>query len=198
MPSRKRSAAATAVTGETLATLARTVRDARERKHWSLAALAARSGLSKGMLLQIEGARTNPSIGTLIQIANAFGVSVWQLFTPPDAAIRVATSAQALTLWRSGKGGTARLLVGSASPQPVELWEWRLAPGDVYRADAHYATTVEAIHVRQGTLTLVVGKERVAVAAGSSVVARMDQPHQYRNDGRARVALTMVVIDPKR
>src|SRR5262245_18302805 len=197
MPSRKRSVPVT-VASETLATLARTVRAARERKRWSLVALAARSGLSKGMLLQIEGARTNPSIGTLVQIANAFGVSVWQLFEPPEGAIRVAAAAQALTLWRSPKGGTARLLVGDASPQPEELWEWRLARGDVYRADAHYATTVEVIQVRQGTLTLVVGAERVTVAAGSSVVARMDQPHQYRNDGRTAVTLTMVVIDPKR
>ena len=197
MPSRKRFAPAT-VASETLATLARTVRAARERQRWSLATLAARSGLSKGMLLQIEGARTNPSIGTLIQIANAFGVSVWQLFAPPEGAIRVAAAAQALTLWRSRKGGTARLLIGSASPQPVELWEWRLAPGDVYHAEAHDATTIEVIHVRHGTLTLVVGPERVSVAAGSSVVARMDQPHQYRNDGRTAVALTMIVIDPKR
>jgi transcriptional regulator with XRE-family HTH domain len=203
MPSRKRSTTAPSTTAraapdDTLHALARTVRAARERRRWSLAALAARSGLSKGMLLQIERARTNPSIGTLIHIANAFGVSVWQLFAPPDDAIRVATSAQALTLWRSAKGGTATLLVGSASPQPVELWEWQLAPGDVYRADAHYTTTVEAIHVRRGTLTLIVGKARVAVVAGSSVVARMDQAHQYRNDGRTWVKLTMVVIDPKR
>jgi len=197
MPNRKRSAAA-ATANDTLATLARTVRAAREGKRWSLATLAARSGLSKGMLLQIESTRTNPSIGTLIQIANAFGVSVWQLFAPPEGAMRVAAAAQALTLWRSRKGGFARLLIGSASPQPVELWEWRLAPGDVYRADAHHATTIEAIHVRQGTLTLVVGHERLAIAAGSSVVARMDQPHEYRNDGRAAVRLTMIVIDPKR
>src|SRR5215831_14479136 len=97
MPSRKSPAAAT----DTLHMLARTVRAAREQKRWSLAALATRSGLSKGMLLQIERARTNPSIGTLVRIANAFGASVWQLFAPPEDAIRVAAAAQALTLWRS-------------------------------------------------------------------------------------------------
>ncbi len=145
---------------ETLAMLARTVRAARERKRWTLNALASRSGLSKGMLLQIEGARTNPSIGTLIRIANAFGVSVWQLFAAPEDAVRVAAAGDALTLWRSRKGGTATLLVGSASPQPVELWDWRLAPGDVYHGDAHFDTTVEVIQVHRGTLTLVVGKHR--------------------------------------
>jgi transcriptional regulator with XRE-family HTH domain len=198
MPNRKPTPTpvATATAG-TLEALAHTVRSARERKRWTLNALAARSGLSKGMLLQIESARTNPSIGTLIRIANAFGVSVWQLFADPEDPVRAAAPSDALTLWRSPRGGTATLLIGSASPQPIELWDWRLAPGDVYHADAHHKTTVEVIQVRQGALTLVVGTRRVSVPAGGSVVARMDQKHQYRNDGRTWVRLTMVVVDPR-
>jgi mannose-6-phosphate isomerase-like protein (cupin superfamily) len=150
------------------------------------------------MLLQIEAARTNPSIGTLIRIANAFGVDVSRLFAPPEEAIRTAAPRDALTLWRGARGGSATLLVGAASPQPVELWEWRLAPGDVYSADAHLDTTVEIIGVRQGTLTLVIGKRRVEIGAGGSVVARMDQRHQYRNDHRTPTNFTMVVVDPPR
>jgi transcriptional regulator with XRE-family HTH domain len=184
------------ITNDTLAALAQTVRAARERKRWTLNTLASRSGLSKGMLLQIEGARTNPSIGTLIRIANAFGVSVWQLFAAPADAVKLATPADALTLWRSRKGGFATLLVGAASPQPVELWEWRLAPGDVYSADAHFDSTVEVIAVRRGTLTLVVGRHRAELSAGGSAVARMNQKHQYRNHTRAPVTFTMVVVDP--
>jgi transcriptional regulator with XRE-family HTH domain len=182
---------------ETLNALAHTVRAAREHKGWTVAALAERSGLSKGMLLQIESARTNPSIGTLIRIANAFGVGVWQLFAAPEDSIRTATPRDALTLWRSRRGGKAVLLVGSDSPQPVELWEWRLAPGDVYSADAHTRHTFEVIHVRSGTLTLIVGKRRVEIAAGGSVVARMDQRHQYRNEGRSATTMSMVVVDPR-
>jgi transcriptional regulator with XRE-family HTH domain len=111
---------------ETLDALAHTVRAAREQKGWTVAALAERSGLSKGMLLQIESARTNPSIGTLIRIANAFGVGVWQLFAAPEDSIRTATARDAPTLWRSRRGGKAVLLVGSDSPQPgVVAWRPR-------------------------------------------------------------------------
>lgn len=186
-----------AIAEDTLVSLAATVRSARERKRWPLATLADRSGLSKGMLLQIEGARTNPSIGTLIRIANAFGVGVWELFASPADAVKLAGPSDALTLWRSARGGTAVLLVGAASPQPIELWQWRLAPGDVYKAEAHLATTVEVIHVQQGTLTLIVGKRKVTVGGGASAVVRMDQRHQYRNDGRSWARFMMVVIDPR-
>jgi transcriptional regulator with XRE-family HTH domain len=194
---RRKGTQTRAIAGDTLGALAATVRAARERKRWTLAALAERSGLSKGMLLQIEGARTNPSIGSLIRIANAFGVGVWELFASPADAVKIAAPKDALTLWRSRRGGTAMLLVGAASPQPIELWQWRLAPGDVYKAEAHLATTVEVIHVEQGTLALVVGKRKVAVGSGSSAVARMDQRHQYRNEGRTWARFSMVVIDPK-
>lgn len=186
-----------AIATDTLTALARTVRAARERKRWTLNTLASRSGLSKGMLLQIENTRTNPSIGTLIRIANAFGVSVWQLFAAPADAIRVARPGDALTLWRSRRGGTARLLIGAESPQPVELWEWRLMPGDVYHADAHYETTVELIEVHRGTLTLVVGRHRANIPAGGSTIARMNERHQYRNSGRSPTSFTMVVVDPR-
>lgn len=192
------SAQSPAIAAATLASLAATVRTMRERKRWTLAALAARSGLSKGMLLQIESGRTNPSIGTLIRIANAFGVAVWQLFTAPEDALRIARRDEALTLWTSPRGGSATLLIGSDSPQPVELWEWRLAPSDVYSADAHMDTTVEIIQVRQGTLTLAVGKRRADIPAGGSIVARMNQRHQYINAGRSLVKLTMIVVDPAR
>jgi transcriptional regulator with XRE-family HTH domain len=196
MPRRRRTQTH-AIAVDTLGALAATVRAARERKRWTLATLAERSNLSKGMLLQIESARTNPSIGTLIRIANAFGVGVWELFASPADAVKLAAPSDALTLWRGSKGGTAVLLVGAASPQPIELWQWRLVPGEVYRADAHLPTTVEVIHVQQGTLSLVVGKKKIAVGPGASAVVRMDQPHQYRNDGRSPTKFSMVVIDPR-
>src|SRR5262249_61398466 len=100
------------------------------------------------------------------------------------------------TLWRSPKGGTAVLLVGAASPHPIELWHWRLAPGDVYKADAHLPTTVEVIHVQQGTLSLVVAKRKVSVGPGASVVSRMDQRHQYRNEGRTWTHFSILLVVP--
>src|SRR6185369_6896426 len=151
MAAARKPVAVPTIAADTLAALARAVRAAREARRWSLATLASRSGLSKGMLLQIEAARTNPSIGTLIRIANAFGVAVWQLFTVQEEAVRVARPTEAITLWRSRRGGSAVLLIGADAPQPVELWEWRLAPGDVYTAEPHLDTTMEIIEVRQGT-----------------------------------------------
>ena len=186
------------ITADTVAALAQTIRFLRGKKRWTLAALAARSGVSRGMLLQIEAARTNPSIGTLVQIANAFGVGVWQLFSAEEQKVKTATPAEALTLWRSRRGSTGTLLVGVDQPQPVELWTWALAPGDAYDAAAHLHNTLEIIHVTKGTLTLTVGARHYQVAARGSVVARMDQRHRYANGARSWLHMAMTVIDPAR
>ena len=186
------------ITADTVAALAQTIRLLRGKKRWTLAALAARSGVSRGMLLQIEAARTNPSIGTLVQIANAFGVGVWQLFSAEEQKVKTATPAEALTLWRSRRGSTGTLLIGVDQPQPVELWTWVLAPGDAYDAAAHLHNTLEIIHVTRGTLTLTVGARHYQVAARGSVVARMDQRHRYANGARSWLHMAMTVIDPAR
>src|SRR5215212_8674097 len=117
--------------------IAGNLRRLRSARTWSLDTLAARSGVSRGMLIRIEQARTNPSVGTLVRVADALGVSVAQLVDVVDAPlVRVVRAADAVPLWRSA-GGRGTLLVGSETPPVVELWDWQLAPGDRHGAEAH-------------------------------------------------------------
>ena len=53
------------IPAEVAGAVALNLRRLRTSRQWSLDTLAARSGVSKGMLVQLEGARTNPSLGTL-------------------------------------------------------------------------------------------------------------------------------------
>lgn len=59
--------------------LARNVKRWRGERGFTLEALAARAGVSRGMLIQIEQARTNPSLGTVVKIGDALGVSITTL-----------------------------------------------------------------------------------------------------------------------
>ena len=33
-------------------------------------------------------------------------------------------------LWQGAKGGSARLLAGTAGPDMIELWQWEMQPGN--------------------------------------------------------------------
>ncbi|MBM7490383.1 transcriptional regulator with XRE-family HTH domain [Micromonospora luteifusca] len=179
------------------AAVAQQVRDLRAARGWSFEELAGRSGVSKGSLVQIEGARTNPSVGTLCRVADAFGVNIAQLLEPAEArAVKITSAAEAPVLWQGEHGGTAQLLSGLAEPDLVELWDWRLAPGEVHRSLDHPRGTREVLHILAGTVIVRVDGQDHPVHAGETIEIHADREHGYRNDSDEPARLMMVVVTP--
>lgn len=179
------------------AAIARNVRTHRGRHGWTLDALSARSGLSKGMLVQVEAARTNPSIATLCRLADALGVPLARLVDVAEApAVRLVPAGEAVTLWRGGAGSTGTLLAGADGPTQLEFWDWRMAPGDGYDGEAHPAGSRELLTVLGGRLTLTVGAEEVVADEGDTVLFAADRPHRYANQGRRPLRFVLVVTQP--
>jgi transcriptional regulator with XRE-family HTH domain len=179
------------------AAIARQVKGLRQGRKWSLDELASRSGVSKGMLVQIEGARTNPSIGTLCRVAESFGVSVGRLLEPePEPVVRIVGADEPAVLWRGSAGGTGRLLRGVNDPAFVEVWEWRFEPGERHASSDHSPSTRELVTVHSGVLTVLVHGGTHQVGPGETIDFRSDRPHEYRNEGTESVLITMVVVMP--
>jgi transcriptional regulator with XRE-family HTH domain len=178
------------------AAVGRNVRGHRTRLAWTLDDLAARSGVSKGMLSQVEQARTNPSVATICRLATALGVSIASLVEAPDVpSARVVRADEAVTLWTGGdKGSAARLLVGSGTSQHVELWDVRMVPGDGYASEGHPTGTRELLLVIDGELTLELDGDRHLVRAGDAIAFVADRPHAYRNRGAEPLRYALSVI----
>ncbi|MFG1870846.1 helix-turn-helix domain-containing protein [Micromonospora arborensis] len=183
--------------GAVTAAVAQQVRDLRAARGWSFEELAGRSGVSKGSLVQIEGARTNPSVGTLCRIADAFGVNIAQLLEPAEErAVKITSAAEAPVLWQGEHGGTARLLSGLGEPDLVELWDWRLAPGETHRSLDHPRGTREVLHVLAGTVIVRVDGQDHPVHVGETIEIHADREHGYRNGSDEPARLMMVVVTP--
>jgi transcriptional regulator with XRE-family HTH domain len=179
---------------EAASTVAVNMRRLRAARGWSLDALAARSGVSKGMLVQLEQARTNPSLGTLCRVAEALSVSLTALVETGEAPV-VRVVSDGTTLWTGDAGGSAQLLVGSDEREHVELWRWELTAGETHATDEGHADgTLELVHVLDGELTLVVDGAEHIVATGAAASFRGDRPHAYRNDGAGSCRFVMVVL----
>jgi transcriptional regulator with XRE-family HTH domain len=178
------------------AAVGRNVRAHRTRLAWTLDDLAARSGVSKGMLSQVEQARTNPSVATICRLATALGVSVASLVEAPEMpSARVVRAEEAVTLWTgSQEGSAARLLVGSGTSQQVELWDVRMLAGDGYASEAHPSGTRELLLVVEGELTLELDGDPYLVCAGDAIAFVADRPHAYRNQGTAPLRYSLSVI----
>ena len=182
---------------EITAAVALHVRALRTGRGWSLDELSGRSSVSKGMLVQIEAARTNPSVGTLARIADAFGVTVARLLQPTaDQSVHLSDLQEAPILWRGGRGGMGRLLRGLSEPNFVELWDWRFAPHERYESEDHQPGTREMAHVLIGEIVITVDGIDHTVLTGQTLDFRGDRAHSYRNVTEAPARVVMVVTVP--
>jgi quercetin dioxygenase-like cupin family protein len=181
---------------EVNAAVARNVRAQRTRLAWTLDDLAARSGVSKGMLSQVEQSRTNPSVATICRLATALGVSVASLVEAPEGpSVRVVRADEGVTLWTGGQAqSAAKLMVGSGTSQQVELWDVRMQPGDGFASEGHPTGTRELLLVLDGELTMELDGTAYNVAAGDAIAFVADIPHAYRNQGDAPLRYSLSVI----
>ena len=177
------------------AQIAARVHAGRTERRWTLDALAARSGVSRRLIVRIEQADANPSLATLLKLAAALGVTLTELLDtePHDRPVTVVSRHDAITLWSTPAGGTARLLV---SHGPLELWTWTLQPGDRRTSHPHRPGALELLTVQTGTLRLVVGDAHVEVPAGDSARFDATHPHAYENPGATVASFTLVVLEP--
>jgi transcriptional regulator with XRE-family HTH domain len=177
--------------------LARNLKRLRTERSFTLDGLAQNSGVSRGMLIQIEQGRTNPSIGTVVRIADALGVSIVRLLDYDESpTVQIFPAAEAVPLWSTAAGSSGILLAGTEAPGPLELWSWRLLPGEGRSSDEHPPGTAELVHVERGELTVTVDGRDHTVPEGAGAAFAADRPHGYRNAGTEPVHFSMVVYVP--
>jgi transcriptional regulator with XRE-family HTH domain len=175
--------------------VARTVRALRANHGWSLDKLAARSGVSKGVLVALEQGRSNPNLSTLVRLSDTFGVPVTRLFEA-EGSQRVRVSARTAVLWHGRAGGTGTLIAATDPPWAAELWQWELLQTEAYSGTEHPHGTRELVSVAEGTLTLTVDGERCEVTAGQSAQFPGDCAHTYANEHPEPLRMTMIVVVP--
>ncbi|MFF9409118.1 helix-turn-helix domain-containing protein [Streptomyces anandii] len=186
-----------AETAAALRTVAHNVRAARTRAGLTLDELGRRAQVSKGALVALEKAQGNPNLATLVRLADTLGISVSALMQGrPEGRVRVVDAHAVAPLWTGERGSEARLVLTTEGPSPVEVWRWRLEPGEEYPSHPHQAGVVETVSVTSGRMTLVVDGAEHTVEAGRTAVFDGDTPHTYRGAGDAPCHLIMTVQLP--
>lgn len=176
--------------------VSRKLKQERKKRKITLDELSRRSGVSKGMVVEIEKCTANPSIAILCKIAAALGLSVADVVNVSDApSAHLIESKDIPTLWTGNLGGTARLLAGTSGPNMIELWRWEMFPGEIFASSGHPQGTYELFHVEKGTLSFKVGETELSISQGCSAVAKTDVPHAYANNSKSKLIFTMSVTE---
>ena len=168
------------------------VRRLRHAAELSQTALAEKSGVSRRMLVAIEAGEKNVSLSTLDRVAEALDVAFSDLIQAPDA--RDHSRLNELAWAGEIDGSKAVLLAKATARREVELWEWRLEPGDRYCPDPDLEGWSTQLFVFEGSLTLVVGDVETTIAAGEFFMFPSHQPHAYRNNGPVAVRFIRNVV----
>lgn len=180
-----------------LETVARNVRSTRAAAGLSLDALAGQAEVSKGALVALEGARGNPSLTTLVRIADALGRSVSSLIEDArEDSVVVVEADDVAPLWTGPNGGTARLLLTTPRPTPVEVWRWLLHPGERHDSRPHQSGVTETLTVVRGQMLLVLAGTERPLRARQTISFPSDVPHTYQGAGRGLCELIMTVHLP--
>ena len=157
------------------------VRRLRHVAQLSQTALAEKSGVSRRMLVAIEAGEKNVSLTTLDRVAEALDVAFSDLIQAPDA--RDSSRINELAWAGVIPGSKAVLLAKATASREVELWEWRLEPGEQYLSEPDAEGWSEQLYVFDGCLTLMLGDQARTLEAGEFFMFASNQPHSYRNDG---------------
>jgi transcriptional regulator with XRE-family HTH domain len=171
------------------------VRRRRLERDWTLDDAAARLGVSRRLLVQIEAGEGNPSLSTLLAIAAGFDIALVDLLadTRQPAITVQPDSGNAPVLWAGPSGGHGRLLVASSG---LELWDWVLHPGEERCSDAHRPGSREALTVTAGSLTIeVAGADRAVLHRGQAAAFAADVDHRYANEASHPTRFTLSVYE---
>ncbi len=158
------------------------LRRMRKARNLSLDQLAAKSGVSRAALSQIEGARTNPTLSVLWKIAAGLEVPFQELLEMPEESNAKLLRASDAVALRSADGRMeSKLLTPGGAAPGLELYELKLAPKAVHKSEPHGKGTTETVVVLKGTLRILVDATEYELLVGDTLYFSADVPHSYEN-----------------
>jgi transcriptional regulator with XRE-family HTH domain len=168
-----------------------TIRRLRQARGMTLQELAVASGVSVGMLSQLERDRANPSLRVLTQIRIALGVTVSALFE--DAPARAADPAFVRRMENRGHlelGYLSKELLSPGSAGNLQFMILHIPPGGTSGAQPLSYPAEKGGMLLEGALELTVRDRTVLLREGDSFLFDSLDPHAFRNpsaDAAARV-----------
>lgn len=173
------------------------VKQERKACGWTLDAFAARAGVSRRMLVNVEQGTVNPSVATLLRLSDALGLGLPTLVAPPrSTAGTVTRRGDGAVLWTGEHGGRGILLGGTEPPNVVELWDWTLQPAERHVSEPHAVGTRELLHVLDGTVTIEIDGDATDLGPDDTLSFAGDVAHSYANAGAHAARFSLAVFEP--
>lgn len=174
------------------------IRQARKKREMTLADIARRTGLSKGLLSKIENFRTLPSLPVLVAIARSLNINPENLVkgagTGQKISCQVIRASERVRFKREKSRGfsytaLAARSLGSMAFESVVL---TLAPGAKRKPVATDGD--EFIFILKGEIQFVIGKEKLLLSTGDALYFDGRVPHVPLNLAKSSAELLVIYL----
>jgi transcriptional regulator with XRE-family HTH domain len=175
-----------------------TVRAFRVRSGLSLRELALRTGLSVGMLSQIERNVSSPSLKTLTKLRIGLNVPLSALFEDagdapgPSGSHSIVRKRSARPALDIGEG-VLKILLSPATASNLQVMMLAVKPGGGTRDTVVGVPGEKAAVVMKGALEITVGDESHLLQEGDTIQFDAETPHSFRNLGRVPTEVMWII-----
>ena len=181
------------------ALIAARIRRERESRGWSIAELAAASGVSRAMISKVERAEASPTASLLGRLSGAFHLTVSTLLARAEADAGPSRIARAVAqpIWTDPATGYHRRAISPPGAEP-ELVHVELPPGArvPYPAASYTFLRGHCVWVVSGRLVIREGSEETHLGSGDALAYDLSAPldREYENPSatqRCRYIVTL-------
>jgi len=175
--------------------IGRNIAAIRKMKNLSLEELSRRSGVSTGMLSQIEKDRVNPTVAVVWKIAYGLDVPFHELLARDDERplFNVLHRSEAVILERNHGRVVFRILSPLSMAEKLELYTVEMKRSGVLESNPHSPDTEEFLTVIEGRVSVEVDSKKAVLENGDTVHFHADVRHTIRNENDGESFLYMVV-----
>jgi transcriptional regulator with XRE-family HTH domain len=169
----------------------------RKNRGLSLDKLAALTGVSKGMLHQIERGESNPTISVMWKIASGLHVSFTTLIQEDIPPVTVVDKAHTIFFTEAEGQYTSYSMFPYDGQKKFEIFHVEMEPSCKYISESHNEGVEEYILVHEGTLEVSLRGQTHSIQASSGIRFLADSEHTYYNPTAGRIRYTALIYYPE-
>lgn len=172
------------------------IRTLRKERRLSLERLAGKSGVALATLSRIENGKGSGTFKTHQRIAEAFGLSLPELYRdlrPQDHdAVMMDTQAEEVETFTYDEKASAVLLAKQLSGKQMLPQLILLQPAGKTTLEQYLAGTERWVFCLEGEVSVVVGSASYRLAAEGTLYFKASLPHHFENPGQTAARLLSV------